>query len=105
MESTFTFVVEVADSLSEQIITNSNFSGFKADQILNQIIKVKVGQPDSEGKLKVVFSKPIKLPNDCTEWNKSNEGTTRISIELMMSTTTEDVLYDEELSLAMTWYV
>ena len=62
-------------------------------------------QPDSDGKLNVNFSKSIKLPIECINWDKNNDGAERIAIDLMTSSTTEDILYDEDLSLDMTWRV
>ena len=65
-----------------------------------------IEEPDYEGKFKIIFSKPIMLPANCTEWNESNqEDTERITIEFLLSVSTEDIIFDQDLDLTMTWQV
>lgn len=61
--------------------------------------------PDLEYNTMVRFSKFIKLPSNATEWTHANEGKQRMNITYHASEETLTILYDQDLSIDLSWKV
>ena len=64
-----------------------------------------IGEPDIEGFVDVNFNKYIRLPGNCSKWNNENEGNDRIKIEFVPSPETQEIIYDQDLDIILSWQV
>ena len=69
------------------------------------MIDVLVTEVSRYAQFDIRFSRAIRLPRNCTDWNDENEGSNRIDVELLVSENTEAVLDEQDLNLTMTWRI
>ena len=64
-----------------------------------ELITAVVEKPNRQGEFKVRFNRYIVMPGDIDSWTNDNEGAERISIKLVLSEETLELLEDQELEI------